>query len=104
MSAADDVMPSEWHDWHDFYMLLWTASAELVANIIKDLTCDFSCAVCRVCCKIFPNNFNGCHGASVAPRNIVATYDGEDARRPTQALLTEALNDLFTEYGKPPIA
>jgi hypothetical protein len=31
MSAADDVMPSEWHDWHDFYMLLGTASAALVA-------------------------------------------------------------------------
>ena len=24
-------MPSEWHDWHDFYMLLGTASAALVA-------------------------------------------------------------------------
>jgi hypothetical protein len=24
-------MPSEWHDWHDFYMLLGTASAVLVA-------------------------------------------------------------------------
>jgi hypothetical protein len=31
MSAADDLMPSEWHDWHDFYMLLGTASAALVA-------------------------------------------------------------------------
>lgn len=25
------MMPSEWHDWHDFYMLLGTASAALVA-------------------------------------------------------------------------
>jgi len=24
-------MPAEWHDWHDFYMLLGTASAALVA-------------------------------------------------------------------------
>jgi hypothetical protein len=24
-------MPSEWHGWHDFYMLLGTASAALVA-------------------------------------------------------------------------
>src|SRR5947208_695474 len=24
-------MPSEWHDWHDFYMLLGTSSAALVA-------------------------------------------------------------------------
>ena len=39
------------------------------------------------------------------------TYDGEFSRSSTiarrstlQALLTEALNDLFTEYGKPPIA
>jgi len=24
-------MPSEWHDWHDFYMLLGTGSAALVA-------------------------------------------------------------------------
>ena len=31
MSAADDLIPSEWHDWHDFYMLLGTASAALVA-------------------------------------------------------------------------
>jgi hypothetical protein len=31
------MMPSEWHDWHDFYMLLGTASAALVANKIKDL-------------------------------------------------------------------
>jgi len=23
-------MPSGWHDWHDFYMLLGTASAALV--------------------------------------------------------------------------
>jgi hypothetical protein len=25
------MMASEWHDWHDFYMLLGTASAALVA-------------------------------------------------------------------------
>lgn len=25
------MMPGEWHDWHDFYMLLGTASAALVA-------------------------------------------------------------------------
>jgi hypothetical protein len=25
------MLPSEWHDWHDFYMLLGTASAALVA-------------------------------------------------------------------------
>ena len=25
------MVPSEWHDWHDFYMLLGTASAALVA-------------------------------------------------------------------------
>jgi hypothetical protein len=31
-------MPGGWHDWHDFYMLLGTASAALVANKIKDLT------------------------------------------------------------------
>jgi hypothetical protein len=41
MSAADDLMPSEWHDWHDFYMLLGTASAARVTNKIKDLTAIF---------------------------------------------------------------
>ncbi|MGB5180625.1 MAG: hypothetical protein WBO12_00315 [Xanthobacteraceae bacterium] len=25
------MMPTEWHDWHDFYMLLGTGSAALVA-------------------------------------------------------------------------
>ena len=27
------MMPGEWHDWHDFYMLLGTASAALVAKV-----------------------------------------------------------------------
>jgi len=32
------MVPGEWHDWHDFYMLLGTASAALVSNKDKDLT------------------------------------------------------------------
>ncbi len=32
------MLPSEWHDWHDFYMLLGTASAALVALLFVAVT------------------------------------------------------------------
>jgi len=37
------MMPGEWHDWHDFYMLLGTASAALLfvaASMASFLTPD----------------------------------------------------------------
>jgi hypothetical protein len=80
MSAADDVMPSEWHDWHDFYMLLdWIVpNSQPSRNPHKQST---SCTLAGLepafsmlrVLHDFPWNIKGCHCFPAAPCNMLAT-------------------------------
>jgi len=67
------MMPGEWHDWHDFYMLVeGRTNTALASELLHNL--QMALMPCRVMLHhIFTNDYNGCQRVSAAPCNMTAT-------------------------------